>query len=533
MERFRLASARGFLLAGTAMVVALSLATLVAGLLEDRLHIPDASATYLLAVVAIAVAFGIPAAVATAVGAFLLYDVLFVPPTGALVVADPQEWLNLVLLLVLGIVVGQLAGMQRARAETAVLRERQALAQYRVGRELATTATAVAAMPSLVEILQSEVGATRAWIGLGPGVAGERVMADTGSAGRPVVPVSYELLQRRAGDAATEWVRIREPRPSAADVRGSQDLCYRVPIAVAGVSRGSVWLLRTRSAGPPGRGHARVLAAAADQIGQALERDRLAEEATGAEIARRSEAAKTALLDSVSHDLRTPLVSIRAAAGSLLDPALNLDPGARHERAAAIDREADRLNRLVTNLLDMSRIEGGDLRARLEPFPVEDVIETTLERLGGLLAGRPVSVAIRDDLPPVAVDPVFIDQVLTNLLENAERHAPPETPIRVRAVPVDAEFVRLTIEDGGPGVPPEALARIFDKFSRTPGAGRGARPGAGIGLAVVRGLVAAMGGRVAARISELGGLAIDVDLRTAPLPAAEAGGTPSEREAAP
>ncbi len=506
------------LLAGAAIVVALTLATLVVGILEAGLHIPDASATYLLAVVAIAVAFGIPAAAVTAVGAFLVYDFLFVAPTLALVVADPQEWLNLVLLLVLGIVVGQLAGMQRARAETAVLREGQALAQYRVGRELATATTTGAAMPSLVEILQLEFGATRAWIGLGPGVAGERVVADTGSSRRPVVPTSYELLQRRAGEETPRWVRIHEPRPASAEGRDPGELGFRVPITVGDAPRGSLWLLRPRIAGSPGRGHTRVLAAAADQVGQALERDRLAEEATSAEIARRSEAAKSALLDSVSHDLRTPLASIRAAAGSLMDPALDFDRGARHERAAVIDREADRLNRLVTNLLDMSRIEAGDVRARLEPFPVEDVVETTLERLADLLAGRPVSIAVRDDLPPVAVDPVFIDQVLTNLLENAERHAPPGSPIRVRAELVDAGFVRLTIEDGGPGVPPDALARIFDKFSRIPGAGAGARPGAGIGLAVVRGLVAAMGGRVAARASELGGLAIDVDLRAAPLP---------------
>jgi two-component system sensor histidine kinase KdpD len=527
MERLRSASARAGLVAGLAILIALAGATLVVGILERPLHVPDASATYLLAVVVIAVAFGIPAAVATAIGAFLVYDFLFVSPTGAFVVADPQEWLNLVLLLMLGIVVGQLAGMQRARAETAVLRERQALAQYRVGRELATAATAGAAMAPLVRILQSEVGATRTWIGLGPGVTGERVTADTGSAARASVPASYAVLQRQAGEETPRWVRIHEPRPVATEPRDPHEQCYRVPIAAAGVARGSLWLLRTRSAGSPGRGDSRLLAAAADQIGQALERDRLADEATSAEIARRSEAAKSALLDSVSHDLRTPLASIRAAAGSLMDPALDVEPGVRRDRAAAIDREADRLNRLVTNLLDMSRIEAGDLRARLEPFPLEDVVETTLERLGELLAGRPVSVVMRADLPPVDVDPVFIDQVLANLLENAARHAPPGSPIRVHAASAGGDVVRLTIEDGGPGVPPEALERIFDKFSRLPGPGGGSRSGAGLGLAVVRGLVTAMGGRVAARASELGGLAIDVDLRAA-LPAPTGMPAPSD-----
>jgi two-component system, OmpR family, sensor histidine kinase KdpD len=335
-----------------------------------------------------------------------------------------------------------------------------------------------------------------------------------------VVPVSYELLQRSAGEETPRWVRIHEPRPAPAEARDPQELWYRVPIKVADLPRGSLWLLRTRSAGPPGRGDARVLAAAADQIGQALERDRLAQEATSAEIARRSEAAKTALLDSVSHDLRTPLASIRAAAGSLMEPDLALDWEARRERAASIDREAERLNRLVSNLLDMSRIEAGGLRARLEPFALEDVVDTTIERLADLLDGRPVTVAMRADLPPVAIDPVFIDQVLTNLLENAVRHAPPGSAVRVHAAVVHPEWVRLTVEDGGPGIPPEALGHIFDKFSRVSGSGVGSRSGSGIGLAVVRGLVTAMGGRLAARASDLGGLAIDVDLHAAQLPVA-------------
>jgi two-component system sensor histidine kinase KdpD len=516
MERFRTPAARRVVVAVASMLLALGLATLVVGLLEDRLRVPNAAATYLLAVVAIAVAFGITAAVATAVGAFLTYDFLFVSPTGALVVADPEEWLNLVLLLALGIVVGQLAGMQRSRAETAALRERQALTQYLVGRELATTTTARAALAALVEILRSEIDATRVWIGLGPGVAQERVAADSEPAERPVVAASYQVLQRAVDNERSSWVRVHDPRRPSAEPRDAQDACFRIPISAAGIARGSVWVTRRRSAGPPGRGHARVLAAAADQIGQALERDRLAEEATSAEIARRSEAAKTALLDSVSHDLRTPLASIRAAAGSLMDPDLPLDGEARRERAASIDREAERLNRLVSNLLDMSRIEAGDLHARLEVFPLEDLVRATVERMAGQLDGRTVTISMPPDLPPAAVDAVFLDQVLTNLLENATRHTPPEAPIRVGAAIIGARTVRLCVEDGGPGVPPAFIERVFDKFYRVPDAPRPARRGSGLGLAVVRGLVEAMGGRVTARVGELGGLAIDVDLQAVP-----------------
>jgi two-component system sensor histidine kinase KdpD len=516
MERIRPTSVGRLARAVAAMIATLALTTLAAGFLEDRLGIPDASATYLLAVVAIAVVFGIPAAIATAIGAFLVYDFLFVSPTGELVVTDPQELLNLLLLLALGVVVGQLAGMQRARAETAVLRERQARAQEQVGRELATATTARAALPALVEILRSEVDGTRVWVGLGPEVAQERVAADSSPAGRPDVPASYQLLQRRAGDETAAWVRVHDPRLSSPEPLGPQGVCFRIPITAAGVPLGSVWVIRRRSVGPPGRGHTRVLAAAADQIGQALERDRLAEEATGAEIARRSEAAKTALLDSVSHDLRTPLASIRASAGSLMDPNLSLDEHARRERAASIDGEAERLNRLVTNLLDMSRIEAGGLHARLEVFPLEDLVRATVERMAGQLDGRAVSVSMSPELPPVAVDAVFLDQVVTNLLENAIRHTPPEVPIRVLGAVTSSGTVGLCVEDGGPGVPAAALDRVFDKFYRVPETRERSRRGSGLGLAVVRGFVEAMGGRVTARASDLGGLAVDIELQAVP-----------------
>ena len=441
-------------------------------------------------------------------------------------VSDPEEWLNLLLLLVLGVIVGQLAGMQRARAEAALLREGQARAQYRIGRALATSPTAAVALPEVVKVLKAETGATRAWIALGTATGPERVVADSGGENHPAIGPSHSLLRRAPGDQPPEWARVHEPRTATSGGADPQAECYRIPIVAGAATRGSVWFARPRVAGRPGRGETRVLAAAADQVGQALERDRLAQEATSAEIARRSDVAKTALLDSVSHDLRTPLASIRAAAGSLMDPALDGDPVARHERAAAIDREADRLNRLVSNLLDMSRLEAGDLRARLEPFLLEDLVDTTLGRLADLLEGRPVTVTMPADLPPVDVDPVFIDQVLTNLLENAARHSPPGAPIRVHAQEVAESTVRLTVEDGGPGVPQDWLGHLFQKFSRVPRAREGSRRGSGIGLAVVRGLVEAMGGRVDARASELGGLAIIVDLRTAPGPVALDDATP-------
>ena len=183
--------------------------------------------------------------------------------------------------------------------------------------------------------------------------------------------------------------------------------------------------------------------------------------------------------------------------------------------AASIDREADRLNRLVSNILDLSRIEAGGLVARLSAFPLDDLVDSVVERLSVDLAGHPITIAIPADLLPVDIDEVFIDQVLTNLLENAARYAGPGAPIRITGRALDEQRVGLTIEDGGQGVPPEALPRLFEKFYRVPRAGEGARRGTGLGLAVVRGLVETMGGEINARPSELGGLAMDLVLRAA------------------
>jgi two-component system sensor histidine kinase KdpD len=503
---------RRLVLASAGVVAALAVITGVVGLLESSLAVPNASAVYLLAVVGIAVAFGTTPAVLTAIGAFLLYDYYFTEPRFTLTVRDPGEWLTVLLLLLVGTVVGRLAGQQRSRADAALAREREARALFNVSFALAELPDTAAALPTIVEILRHETRVSRAWV-----VIGETVAADTGSGPVPAIPAVHTVLRRRPGDEPAEWVRVHGGARGPKGEPATEEATYKVQVTAAGRTFGAILATRPRRLGDPDPGETRVLAAAADQIGGALERDRLLRDATSAEISRRSEALKSALLDSVSHDLRTPLASVRAAAGTLMDPDIEWPPERRREIAASIDREAEWLNRLVTNLLDMSRIEAGELKPSLEVFELPDLIEGALARMSPGEARRHVTLDLPRGLRPVLADEVFVGQVLANTVDNAVKYGGPDVPIRISARSIGDGIVRATIEDGGPGVPSDAIPHLFEKFFRVPRKGEGSRRGTGIGLSVVRGLVEAMGGKVQARPSALGGLAIDVDLREAPM----------------
>jgi two-component system sensor histidine kinase KdpD len=492
---------------------ALAGATVLIALLERWVGVPNASSAYLLAVLASALTFGTSAAVVTAVGAFLLYNFLFVPPLYTFTVADRGEVLNLILLLLMGIAVGQLAAAQRAKARTATEREREARAMFQVSRALATRSATIDVLEEIAQIIRTEGNMERVWVGLSRSGGPERVVADTaGSEGRPAPTATHSLLRRMPGDTPAQWFLVHRPAQTSSRILGV--VAHRVMIEAAGRPLGSLWALRTRRAGPPGAAETRLMAASADQIGQALEQDHLAAESRAAEIAQRSDELKTALLDSVSHDLRTPLAAIRAAAGTIKDRDLRLSEDDLAESADAIDREAEYLNRLVTNLLDLSRIEAGALRAELEPVDLLEALKPIVARLAPRLADRPLQVEVSASVPSVLADAVFLDQIVTNLVENAAKYVPSGAAVRIAAAEADGR-VRLTVEDAGPGVPPEALPRLFDKFYRVAGSARRSRPGSGVGLAVVRGLTQAMRGHVQARQSALGGLAVDVDLPVA------------------
>ena len=513
-----------------------AVATLVVAALERGTAIPDASAVYLIVVVIVGSVAGTTAALGTAVLAFMTYDLLFTEPQFSLVVSDTSELLNLVVVLVVALAVGRLAALGRERASEADRRAAEATGLFAVSRLLATADRTEAVTTQMVELLARDTELERVWIGI-EGGAYERILADTG--GGPVPgPAVISTLVRMPGDVPAHWIRTHTAAGRAATpgtgtaatgtgmriAPGSGGGVIRVKIETGGTVFGSLWAVKPAGTEIPDPETTRLLSLAADQIALGLRRDRLRHEATAAEVARRSDALKSALLDSVSHDLRTPLSSIRATAGNLADPAVAWDVDAVRKAAETIDDEAQRLDRLVRSILDLSRIESGALRPDLEVFDARELIERAVDRVRPALADRPLRFVFADDLPFIEVDAVLFDAVVSNILDNVSEHTPAASPVEIQAACARPGEVRVTIEDGGRGVSDADLARIFDKFQRIGQPGEGPRRGMGVGLSIVRGMAEAMGGTATARRATLGGLAIDLDLPAAPEPPSEGKG---------
>jgi two-component system sensor histidine kinase KdpD len=310
-------------------------------------------------------------------------------------------------------------------------------------------------------------------------------LAPAGAATRSFVPSDRDLM-------LSEWVYLHR-RAAGFGTETSPDApALYLPLTA---SRGTIGVLALRPADVrtlESPAQARQLETFGSQVALALERAQLASEAQQAQIRVETESMRSALLSSVSHDLRTPLASITGTATTLLESETTLDPATRRGLLEMLCEEAGRLNRLVRNLLDMTRLESGSMQVRTEWHPLEEIVGVAAARVEPLLAGHAFTVDVAADVPLVPLDDVLIEQVLINLLENAAKHTPPGTAVQLRAFRGDGEVI-LEVADTGPGIPAGEESRIFAKFYRGPGASRG---GAGLGLAICQGIVEAHGGRI-------------------------------------
>jgi two-component system sensor histidine kinase KdpD len=236
-----------------------------------------------------------------------------------------------------------------------------------------------------------------------------------------------------------------------------------------------------------------LLTSFANQTALALDRVQLAEKARQAQVLRETERLQSALLNSISHDLRTPLASITGSLSSLKDDSAFLDDAAQADLVETALGEAERLNYLVNNLLDMSRLESGAVRLKLEPCDVEDLVGVVLEQMGNRLRHHPVTINLAPDLPLVPLDFVLVAQVLINLLDNAAKYSPDETEIELYAAKKDT-VVEIGIADRGIGIPAASLAQVFNKFYRIETGDRSV--GTGLGLTIAKAVVDAHGGEI-------------------------------------
>ena len=486
----RLAHAR--IAAGYAQAAgAVALATGLSWLMFPFFERANLILTYLLAVVVIATRCGRGPSVVASVLSVAAFDFFFVPPYLTFVVADTQCLLTFAVMLIVGLVVSGLTVRIRLQAEAARQRERRTAALYAMSRELAATG----AVDDLVTIAARHITEV-----FGADVAVLLTDAD-GSLRVRRRDGRFELAE--ADLALGRWAfEHHQPAGLGTDMSAS---AHAVHFPVLG-HRGPIGVVSVR----PRRRDAlatpeplRQLETFVNQTALALERTRLAGEAQDARVRAETERLRSALLASVSHDLRTPLAAITGAATTILESGARLDVRTQEELLESIRDEADRLNRLVQNLLQMTRLESGALHLHRDWHPFEEVVGAALGQLAKSLDSHRVVVSVPPDLPLVAMDDVLIEQVLINLLDNAVKYTPPDSAIRIIATATDRK-VTVEVADHGPGLPHGGEERVFEKFYRgQPAGGRGA----GLGLAICQGIVNAHGGRIWAQNLPEGGVA--------------------------
>ncbi len=475
------------------------IAAVVGFLVRDILSTTDIAMIFLLAV-AFAGARSRPGpGVAAAVGSIAVFDFAFVPPYYTFAVTDGRYLITFVVMLVVAIAVSRLTSRTREQAVAARARERQTGALLELAQELAVASEPGRVAQAVARRIHDSIGADVAVLLT---AVGDTLALASPS---PIVLDEKELTVAR-------WARDRRESAGFGTATLPTATAFWAPLIVAG---GAVGALGVRPQGgdllrePERR---QFLDAVAGQAAVALERLRLAERAQHDQIEIEGERLRTALLSSLSHDLRTPLAAVEGAATTLRRDLGRLDPTVREELLATILDEAHRMGRLIGNLLDMVRVESGSLQVQREWQSLEEIVGVALLRLDALLAPLRVRVEVPPDLPLLRVDGLLIEQVLVNLLENAVRYGNSGGEITVTASR-QGEQILVAVADRGPGVTESDVERIFEKFQRGDGAPAG---GIGLGLAICRAIVAAHGGTIGAERRDGGGLRVVFAL---PLPA--------------
>ncbi len=495
---------RGGLLAWLAAPAIAALSSTVALLLRDRVVESDLAMLYLVGIALSAFALPRGPALATTLLSVAAYDFFCVPPYWTFDVADVRHLLTFAVMIGIGVLLSSLARRVVGDARAARSRERAAAALYDLSRDLGECSEPSAVLDVAARSIHAALG-----------LDATLFVPDASGALAPAASRGHALTEP-SERAVAEWSRAHAQPAGAgtATLPGSAGLYLPLQgvdrvFGVAGVRVDD----ESRFRHPESRA---LLDSFVTNVAHALERVMLGSEAEDARVRAKSEQMRSALLSSVSHDLRTPLAGIVGAASTLLEKEARLEEPVRRDLTRAILEESTRLGRLLQNLLEMTRIEGGGLKVRKEWQVPEEIVGAAIGRLSGRLAGHEIVVDIGPDVALAPFDALLIEQVLINLLENAAKYGPPDGAIDVTARERGPELV-VEVSDRGPGLREDELERVFEKFYR--GRTRDGH-GAGLGLTICKAIVEAHGGRIWASNRAGGGatLAFALPLGSAPRP---------------
>jgi two-component system, OmpR family, sensor histidine kinase KdpD len=492
---------RPYLMALLITAIGLGAATI---LIKPWFGIENVDLVFLTAVVVVAVRYGLWPSLLASVAASLSYNFFFLPPIYTFTITDPTNIAAFFFFMLIAILVSNVAARVRTQADTAIGRIRTTEQLYAFSRKLAGTAT-----------LDDVLWATAYQIAL---MLKVRVVLLLPENGVITVKAGYPPEdQLDKGDLAAAnwaWSNDRSAGRGSDTLPGAKRLFLpmrtgRGSIGVIGIDNDRTGPLLT----PDQR---RLLDALVDQGVLAIERVLLVEDMDRVKRTVESERLRSALLTSISHDLKTPLASVLGAASTMRDLAGNLSDQQKYDLLATVIDESERLNRFIANLLDMTKLESGAIVPNTALHDIGEIVGSALRRASKILTRHKVSLELAADLPMLELDAVLFEQVLFNLLDNAAKYSPSDTTVSIRSWR-ERDQVALQVADEGEGIPPAELESVFDKFYLVQKGDR-VRPGTGLGLAISRGFVEAMNGRIsAANRTDRSGAVLTIRL---PIPAA-------------
>jgi two-component system sensor histidine kinase KdpD len=465
--------------ASTAALTTMVVSTAVMLAVRPHLAVATAAVVLVVPVIVGVSAGGFPTGVGAAIAGFFVYDWFFIPPYATLTVGSAQDWVAHGVYLVVVLIVARLVSVQQRARRDATFRTEAIRRLFEVSEHLIGEQSLDELLALVVTIVQETFG-TR-WVALLLPVDGSLTIAAT--AGEPIGDAERAAALGPAG--ATQSMALVG---ADADIRRVALTAVQRPIGQLVVAGATLTAFERQ-----------LLGTFANEAALAIERSRLREQALRADLLEEVDRWRNAMVGAVSHDLRTPLASIKAAVSTLREPGLSLSRADHSELLETIEDQSDHLAMLVANLLDMARLEAGTLAIRSEPHALVDVVATASAAARAALAHHVLAIDVPADLPLVEIDPVLITQVLANLLTNAAQHSPDGTPITV-AGRERAGLVDVSVHDEGPGVPEEDRERIFHMLDRNAGSGR-----AGLGLAISTAFVEAHGQRLGVTDAPRGG----------------------------